>query len=192
MAPLTLMTLPLEVRLTICKYALPDDAEVNCCTCFWGFNRRSPRATMVTPHERKTLRLVSKQFVNEIATIPRLPLTAKFCYWPCMRHWLNSVSFQHRDTIDRVRITRGPTWQLANYHGVTDFTDTQAVARAIQQDRTGTIYTDELRKYFSGAALLEWKIEGVNTGAQVLHMLLEISKARDQLSSHRLRPRSVT
>lgn len=117
----TLLTLPLEIRLSIWKLCICPYAEVDCCEqAVPNSSRRlqrnpwypsSPPSTLPTftyPESRLPLRLVCRQANDEITRHTRVsPLIARVCDFMCLRRALNILSNRtsHRNEIDAAHIS---------------------------------------------------------------------------------------
>lgn len=102
--PINFLTLPLEIRLTIWRHALPSYAEADCCEHSSGSHRRVLRnpwypsevlPIFTYPSPRIPLRLINRQANLEITSqLPLPPLIVRTCDFMCLRRALNTISNQ--------------------------------------------------------------------------------------------------
>ena len=85
--PPTLITIPLEIRLKIFDFTLPNEVEATCCDCDLPPHViRTMERQLGQPKLR--LRLINKQAGEEIKRTRRPSVIAKFCETDCVEEWI--------------------------------------------------------------------------------------------------------
>lgn len=202
-AAISLLTLPLEIRLTIWHYALPAYAEADCCEqASSSFHRRVFRnpwyptdvlPAFTYPSPRIPLRLINRQANLEITShLPLPPLIGRTCDLMCIRRALNIISNKSstpnalnikdlaaiKITSERINLFRPLYSASGEETGYTVSLRSSEADNKVRVDRLARNFVMELRRYFHEARLAhsQWNDAANSPFSVEVEMLFEVSK----------------
>ena len=100
----SLMTLPSEIRLLICKLSLPAETEFVVPGCYETGERATWKYIPLPSNPRLPLMLINKQVWQEVATLPRTILIARIHDWMHLDEWLDKSTLRDRSLVSKVHV----------------------------------------------------------------------------------------